>query len=148
MLFTLTYFFLIHTLSCSATKQKVLVQAFTSCMHGYDHKHNIHTSDVTCTRKSMDGIDSSVSKLFEFANLSGFLLFFFLPCAWMILSCITSCEATNCENCQLSTGDINLSQLRTTSHPPTQTIMIQENKNNHYHSIFNIQHSSPKSLQP
>ena len=79
MLFTLTYFFLIHTLSCSAAKQKVLVQAFTSCMHGYDHKHNIHTSDVTCTRKSMDGIDSSVSKLFEFANLSGFLLFFFCP---------------------------------------------------------------------
>ena len=29
-----------------------------------------------------------------------------------------------------------------------KTIMLYENKNSHYHSVFNFQHSSLKSLQP
>ena len=33
---------------------------------------------------------------------------------------------------------INLSQLRNTNCPPTQTIMLEENKNNLYHSVFNF----------
>ena len=33
---------------------------------------------------------------------------------------------------------INLSQLRTTYCLPTQTIMLEENKSNHYHSAFNF----------
>ena len=31
---------------------------------------------------------------------------------------------------------------------PRQTIMLLGNKDNHYWSVFNFQHSSPKSLQP
>ena len=31
---------------------------------------------------------------------------------------------------------------------PAQTIMLQKNTNNHHHSVFNFQHSSPESLQP
>ena len=31
---------------------------------------------------------------------------------------------------------------------PHKTIMLWKNKNKHYHSIFNFQHSSPKFLQP
>ena len=43
----------------------------------------------------------------------------------IILSCIAA-RAMNCENCQLFlfTSAINISQLRTTSHPPTKTIML------------------------
>ena len=43
----------------------------------------------------------------------------------IILSCIAA-RAMNCENCQLFlfTSAINISQLRTTSHPPTKTIMF------------------------
>ena len=64
------------------------MHAFTDCMSGYDHEHNVHTSNITGTWKSVHGIDSSKSKLFEFANLS----VIFSPCAWMILSSSTSCE--------------------------------------------------------
>ena len=58
-------------------------------------------------------------------------------------------RAMNCENCQLflSTGASNLLQLRTTYCPPSQTISIQENKSNHYHSNFNFHHSGLESLQ-
>ena len=70
VLFTLTYFFLTHTHSCSAAKWKFLVQVFTDCVHGYNHERYVHASDVTCTRKSVHSIHSSMLKLFEFANLS------------------------------------------------------------------------------
>ena len=52
------------------------MQVFTNCVHGYDYERNVHASYVTCTRKSMHGINSSMLKLFEFANLCFF--FFFL----------------------------------------------------------------------
>ena len=62
-------------------------------MHGYNYEHNVDASDVAHTWKSVHGIDYSMLKLFEFANLS-----FFLPCPCMILFFIliyydfTSCE--------------------------------------------------------
>ena len=43
---------------------------------------------------------------------------------------------------------ITLQQLRNTYHSSTKKIMIEETKNNHYHSIFDFQQSSPDSLQP
>ena len=48
----------------------------------------------------------------------------------------------NCENCQLflSTSVINLTQSR--------TIKLEENKNNHFLSLFNFQQSISESLQP
>ena len=64
------------------------MQTLTNCVHGYDLECNVHASDVMRTRKSVHGIDSSMLKLFEFTNLS----IFYLPCTWMILSCITFCE--------------------------------------------------------
>ena len=75
MLFTLTYFFLIH--SPVLLQNKVLKQAFANYMHGYDHERNVHASDVTRTRKSVSGIDSSMLKIFDFANLSVFFFVFF-----------------------------------------------------------------------
>ena len=118
MPFTLTYYFLIHTLSCFAAKKKVLVQAFTNCVHCYDHERNVHASDIMYTRKSAYVIDSSMLKLFEFTNLS----IFFCSVFGRFYHVLLPARAINCENCQLSTGAINLSQFRTTSHPPTQTI--------------------------
>ena len=56
----LPFLFLIHTLSCSAAKQKVLVQALTNCVHCYDHESNVHASDIMHTLKSVYSIDSSV----------------------------------------------------------------------------------------
>ena len=41
-------------------------------MHGYNHERNVHASDVMHMQKSVHSIDSSMLKLFEFANLSGF----------------------------------------------------------------------------
>ena len=111
-----TYLFFSYTYTILfCCKTKVIVQAFTSCVHGYNHTRNVHASSITHTWKSVHGIDSSISKLFEFANLSSppVLVWFYhvlLPVRAL--------------HCQLSTGGINLSQLRTTSHPPTQTIMI------------------------
>ena len=64
------------------------MQAFTNSVHGYDHERNLHTSNVMLKQKSVHCIDSSMLKLFEFGNLS----IFFLTCAWMILSYITSWE--------------------------------------------------------
>ena len=55
---------------------------------GYEHERNMHTSDVTHTRKSLHGIDPCMLKLFEFVNFS----LSFLSCAWLVLLCITSCE--------------------------------------------------------
>ena len=51
-------------------------------------------------------------------------------------------RAINCENCQLflSTSVINLTQSR--------TIKLEENKNNHFLSVFNFQQSISESLQP
>ena len=91
------------------------MQSFTNCVHGYDHECNVHASNLTRTQKSMHGIDSSMLKLFEFADLSvpGGFYHVLLPV-----------RAINCENCQLFTGAINLSQLRTTFHPSMQTITI------------------------
>ena len=65
----LPIFFLIYTLSCSAAKLKVLVQALTNCMHSYDHEHNVHTSECI---DSVYGIDSSMLKLLGFTNLPVF----------------------------------------------------------------------------
>ena len=81
-------------------------------MHSYSHERNVHASDVAHTRKSIHSIDSSMLKLFEFTNL----LFFFFE--------LFNARVINFENCQLSTGATNLSQLRTAFHPTTQTIMI------------------------
>ena len=98
-------FFLMHTHSCSAAKWKVLAQAFANCVHGYDHERNVHASDVTRTRKSVHGIDSSVIIIW----ICQLVRLFFFARAWMILSCSTSCEGHKLWNCQLSTGAINLS---------------------------------------
>ena len=49
------------------------------------------------------------------------------------------------ENKRLS---IYLSQFDTNLNSNFPHIMLQENKNNHYYSIFNFQLSSPESLQP
>ena len=49
---------------------------------------------------------------------------FFRPVLGWFNHVLLLVRAINCENCQLSTGTINLSQLRTTFHLPTQTIMI------------------------
>ena len=65
------------------------MQAFTNFVHSYNHEHNMHANNNTQIQKSVHGIDSSMLKLLEFANL---FVLFFLPCTWMILSCITSCE--------------------------------------------------------
>ena len=97
------------------------MQPFTNCVHGYDHECNVHASDVMHTWKSVHGIDSSMLKLFKFTNLSVvffvFLLFFFNPVLGWFYH-VLPVRAINCENCQLSTGAINLSQLRTTFHRP------------------------------
>ena len=66
-------------------------QAFTNCVHGYDHACNLHVSGIARTRKFMYSIES--------ANLS---------------------------------------------HRP---LCLKKIKNNHYHSNFNFQHSSPEFLQ-
>ena len=49
---------------------------------------------------------------------------FFCPVLGLFYHVLFLVRAINCENCHLSTGAINKSQLRTTFHPPTQTIMI------------------------
>ena len=59
--------------------------------------------------------NSSMLKLFEFANL---FIFFCSILGWLHHS-VLAVRTINCENCQLSTGAINLSQLRTTFHLPT-----------------------------
>ena len=77
----LPIFFLIHTLSCLLQDKKFLCRpSQIAC--------TVTTINVTRTRKSVHGINSSMLKLFDFANFSVFLL----PYAWMILSFITSCE--------------------------------------------------------
>ena len=38
-------------------------------MYGYNHARNVHANSVTRTRKFVHGIDSSVYKKFESANL-------------------------------------------------------------------------------
>lgn len=49
-----------------STETSTLHQAFTNCVHGYDHVHgydrvhNVHASGVTRTRKFVHSIDSSV----------------------------------------------------------------------------------------
>ena len=35
------------------------VQAFTNCMHSYNHLCNVHANDVTHVQKFVHGIDSS-----------------------------------------------------------------------------------------
>ena len=49
---------------------------------------------------------------------------FFCPVLGWFYQVLLPVRAISCENSQLSTGAINLSQLKTTFHPPTQTIMI------------------------
>ena len=111
----------------------------------------VTTMNVTCMQATLCVHEIHAPYWFPYIKITWicqFVCLFLCPVLGWFYHVLLPVTAINCDNCQLSTGDINLSQLRTTSHPPTQTIMIQENKNNHYHSIFNIQHSSPKSLQP
>ena len=98
-------FFLMHTHSCSAAKWKVLAQAFANCVHGYDHERNVYASDVTRTRKSVHGIDSSVIIIW----ICQLVRLFFLPVLGWFYHVVLPVKAINCENCQLSTGAINLS---------------------------------------
>ena len=93
----LPIFFLINTLSYSAPKSKIIVQAFTNYVHGYDHEGNVHASDVTRTRNSVHGIGTSVLKLFKFANLS----VLFCPVLGWFYHVLLPLRALNCENCQL-----------------------------------------------
>ena len=78
-----------HTLLCCCKIKSSCAGPHKLCVQGYNHQCGMHASDVMHTWKSMCSIDSSMLKLFEFTNLS---VFFFLPYAWMILSCSTSCE--------------------------------------------------------
>ena len=71
-----TYLFFLYIYSPVLPQNKVILQAFTNCMHGYYHEHNMHPSNVMRTWKSVHSIDSSMSKLFEFTNL--FVFFFAL----------------------------------------------------------------------
>ena len=119
-------FFLMHTsvllqnkkflhrcsqIACTVTTMNIMWTQVTL------HKHeNLFTVLIT------------LLKLFEFANLSFF--FFFCPVLvwfyflfWFIMI-LLPVRVINCENFQLFTGVINLSQLRTTFHLPAQTIMI------------------------
>ena len=54
----------------------------------------------------MHGIDSSLLKSFEFANLPFF--FFFCPVLGWFYHVLLHVRAINCGNCQLSTGAINM----------------------------------------
>ena len=86
-------------------------------------------SQIACTFTTMNNEVCTQVALHIHENLFTEILWIcqfvclFMPCARMILSCIPE-RAINRENCQLPIGAINLSQLRTTFHPPTQTIMI------------------------
>ena len=47
------------------------------CTYAYDHECNVHTSNITHTRKSVHSIDTSMLKLLDFTSLS---IFFFALC--------------------------------------------------------------------
>ena len=110
----------------------------------YDHECNMYKGTLRIHENPCTVLIPLCS---NYLNLP-ICLSFFCPAFGWVYHVLLPVRAINCENCQLSTGAINLSELRTTFHPPTQTIMIQENKKNHNHCIFIFQHSSPNSLEP
>ena len=120
VLFTLRFFLYIHTLVLLQNK-KFLCWPSQIAVHGYDHERSVHATDVTYTQKYVHGNDSFMLKLFEFANFS---IFFFCLVLGLFYHVVLPVRDINCENCQLSTGAIKLSHLRTTFHLLTQTIMI------------------------
>ena len=80
MLFTLTHYLLLYIHSPVLLQNKKFVYRPSKIVC------TVTNMNVTCTQVKL-----CVQKICEFANLST-SFFFFLPCAWMILSSITSCE--------------------------------------------------------
>ena len=116
---------------------------------------------VTSSSCSLCGHTCSIASLrWFFLFVCLFFFFFFFDCLllWELIfsPCIKQASfsqskgwfpllptrAINCENCQLflSNSVINLTQSR--------TIKLEENKNNHFLSVFNFQQSISESLQP
>ena len=125
-------------------------------------KNNLNLSMCSAFFSALCLVTSSSCSLCDhtrsIASLCWFFFFFYCLLLWELIfsPCIKQASfsqskgwfpllpmrAINCENCQLflSTSVINLTQSR--------TIKLEENKNNHFLSVFNFQQSISESLQP